>query len=138
MLVYSRDACLAAMHHLASMISDIRSRAFDPDALRGIILGGRASESAFASDSLLEPPGVDQPRPVDEQLPVDAEQPPEDDAVHDQDDASSTTTHSSSPDDDLVQPDGLNDSASVSRLGDFILNPRSSWMHVVASLSVAS
>eukprot|EP00971_Amphidinium_carterae_P279074 5539989-Amphidinium_carterae.1 len=32
MLVYSRDSCLAAIHHLAAMLADIRSGLFDPDA----------------------------------------------------------------------------------------------------------
>eukprot|EP00971_Amphidinium_carterae_P184078 3654632-Amphidinium_carterae.1 len=125
MLVYSRDSCLAAMHHLAAMVADIRSGVFDPDASRSVILRGKHMEPELIEHCPIveEDDALEQAADL-EVAEVRSEAVPEHTEPHEGVSDSSASSASSLSDDDLVEPDGSQDSSRAAALGDYLLNPK--------------
>eukprot|EP00971_Amphidinium_carterae_P331561 6465204-Amphidinium_carterae.1 len=108
MLVYSRDSCLAAMHHLANMIAEIREGAFDPDASRSVILRGRSVVQPLVAESDVEAPHPEVG--VSEDSAEHVSPPPEDTVAETELEGEMASSSASSvSDDDIIVPDGTDD-----------------------------
>eukprot|EP00971_Amphidinium_carterae_P116373 2305040-Amphidinium_carterae.1 len=56
MLVHSRDACMATLHEVARMMTNISRGTFDPDATRSVILHNILRPFLPSSDLATKPP----------------------------------------------------------------------------------